>query len=355
MGPARRIIHIDMDCFYAAVEMRDDPSLKTLPIAVGGNPEKRGVVATANYEARKFGVRSALSSAKALQLCPQLVIVPPTFKKYKRESRKIREVFKKFTDLIEPLSLDEAFLDVSDCAEFAGDPVKIAFEIKRLIQQETQLTASAGVAPNKFVAKIASDLKKPDGLVVVQQDEILDFMKPLAVNKIFGVGKVSAKKLNEKGIFTCGELQNKTKQELQENFGRFGAQLYHLCRGEDNREVITEHDRKSLSVENTFATDMTTESACLHRLKRLYDELLRRLDRARLDQPVRGLFVKIKYADFQQTTHENCEFTEVKYDSFVELFKNCYKRRPDPIRLLGMGVRLWTNEEQKSQQMTFHF
>ncbi|RYZ65306.1 MAG: DNA polymerase IV, partial [Proteobacteria bacterium] len=247
----RKIIHVDMDAFYASVELRDRPEFIGKPISVGGSPDGRGVVATANYEARKFGVKSAMPMATAIRLCPHLVCIRPDFAKYKRESRKVREIFERFTSKIEPLSLDEAYLDVTGLDLFDGSATRIANEIRRLIKEETGLTASAGVAPNKFLAKIASDINKPDGIKVIRPHEIDDFMRTLPIEKIWGVGKVTAKKMHSLGFFTCGDLQRKSIAELTAFFGSWGAKLYDYSRGIDNRSVKESRERKSLSVEET--------------------------------------------------------------------------------------------------------
>jgi DNA polymerase-4 len=262
----KKIIHIDMDCFYAAIEMRDNPRLKNKPVAVGGNPEKRGVICSCNYIARKFGVHSAMATAKALRICPKLILLPVNMEKYRAASEKIHKIFRSFTDIIEPLSLDEAYLDVTDCKHFCGSATLIAKSIRDKINWQLKLTASAGVAPNKLLAKIASDWNKPNGQLVITPENIESFISSLPVKKIFGVGKVTAEKLTKLGIKTCADLQKISLHDLIKRFGNFGAQLYELCRGIDNREVKPNRIRKSLSVEETFMQDLVSQDECLAKL-----------------------------------------------------------------------------------------
>ncbi len=236
----RKIIHIDCDCFYAAIEMRDDPSLASRPLAVGGAADRRGVIATCNYEARAYGVRSAMASAHALKLCPDLLILRPRMDAYREASRAIHEIFRSYTELIEPLSLDEAYLDVSDCRHFSGSATRIAQDIRRRVWEQLRITVSAGVAPNKFLAKIASDWKKPDGLFVITPDQVEDFVEGLPVDRLHGVGRVTAEKLKRLGIHDCGHLRQWSRVELLREFGVFGERLYSLARGIDQRPVSTD-------------------------------------------------------------------------------------------------------------------
>src|ERR1700744_344786 len=249
----RKIIHIDMDAFYASVEQRDNPDYRGKPIVVGGSPEGRGgVVATASYEARKFGVRSAMPSKRAIQLCPEAIFVRPRFAAYKEASQKIREIFSRYTDLIEPLSLDEAFLDVTEDKQNIGSAIEIARLIKQAIKDELQLTASAGVSINKFVAKTASDIKKPDGLTFIGPSAIEAFMEKLPVEKFFGVGKVTAQKMKNMGLHTGADLKQLAEEELSKNFGKVGSLDYQIVRGYDAREVHPHRETKSLAGEVTF-------------------------------------------------------------------------------------------------------
>jgi DNA polymerase-4 len=335
-----KIIHIDMDCFYAAVEQRDRPELRGKPIAVGGRPESRGVVTTASYEARKFGVRSAQPMSMAVRLCPSLVVVPTNFSKYKNESRKVRSIFERFTTLIEPLSLDEAFLDVSDCSEFEGSATLIAQEIRRLIFSETGLTASAGIASNKFLAKVASDWNKPNGQKVIRPEEVAHFVKELPIEKILGVGKVTASRMHKMGLKTCGDLQTLSVSELTNHFGSWGVKLYDYSRGIDHRTVKTNQERKSLSVETTFREDLKNLSDIERELKELYADWLERLNRTGGHEKIKSAFVKVKYHDFTQTTHERTVSVLPLLETFRKLLAEVLEQRSDAIRLLGLGVRL---------------
>jgi DNA polymerase-4 len=255
----RKIIHIDMDAFYASVEQRDHPEYRGKPLVVGGLPEGRGgVVATASYEARKFGIRSAMSSKQALQLCPHALFVRPRFAVYKEVSQKIREIFGRYTDLIEPLSLDEAYLDVTNDKLNIGSAIDIAKQIKEAIKTELNLTASAGVSVNKFVAKIASDINKPDGLTFVGPSSLESFIEKLPVEKFYGVGKVTADKMKKQGLFTGADLKQLTEAEMTTQFGKAGAFYYRIVRGIDDREVQPHRETKSVGAEDTFAYDLTT-------------------------------------------------------------------------------------------------
>lgn len=343
----RKIIHIDMDCFYAAVEARDNPRLRNVPLAVGGRPDRRGVVATCNYIAREFGVHSALSSALAKQRCPDLIIVPPNLNKYREISRQIHHIFTRYTNLIEPLSLDEAFLDVSDCKKHRGSATLIAKAIKQEIQRELNLTASAGVAPNKFLAKIASDWNKPDGLKTISPDEVDDFVFNLPVKTIPGVGTVTAKKMNNLNIRTCGDLQTYEKEYLTEKFGSFGERLYQLARGIDNRVVKTHFERKSISVENTFNRDFETSEEVIQHLPGLLDKLKQRMERKGTTE-FKSCFVKLKFNDFNSTTVERrAEY--LLLDVFEQLAREAFERKKLPVRLIGVGVRLSQNSKEYFQ------
>lgn len=351
----RKIIHIDMDCFYAAVESRDRPSLRGLPIAVGGSPEGRGVIATSSYEARKFGVRSAMASATAIRLCPELIIVRPDFSKYKSESRKVRAILERFSQRIEPLSLDEAYLDVSGSTHLGGSATRIAEEIRRQIREETGLTASAGVAPNKFLAKIASDMNKPDGLTVIRPTQVDAFMKSLPIEKVWGVGKVTAAKMHRKGIHTCEDLQRFSVAELTAMFGSWGVELYDFARGRDDREVREDRERKSLSVEETYVEDLTTLEGLLEKLPELYDDWNERAVRAGISERIRGLFVKLKFHDFQNTTHECVFIGYPTPQDFRPLLEEAFARRSEPVRLIGIGVRLEARKSASSSTPQLKF
>jgi len=332
----RKIIHIDMDCFYAAVEMRDNPALRGIPIAVGGTRDRRGVICTSNYEARKYGVRSAMPTAHALQLCPQLTLLPVNISKYKAVALQIREIFYAYTEKVEPLSLDEAYLDVTDCQQYQGSATQIAQAIRDQIFAQQQLTASAGVAPNKFLAKVASDWNKPNGQYVIKPQQIADFILQLPVNKIPGVGKVTAKKMQELGIHLCADLQQLSIEQLAEQFGVFGQKLHDYCRGIDQREVEPQRERKSVSVEETFPTDLTNLTHCADRIADLFNQLVQRL-KPYSEKIIKNQFVKVKFNNFAQTTAE-CIAADLKLNVFQQLCQTAYLRYQLPVRLLGLGV-----------------
>ncbi|TBW08344.1 DNA polymerase IV [Azotobacter chroococcum subsp. isscasi] len=335
----RKIIHVDCDCFYAAIEMRDDPRLATRPLAVGGAPEQRGVVATCNYEARAHGVRSAMPARQALKLCPELLIVRPRFEAYKAASREIQRILRDYTEFVEPLSLDEAYLDVSASPHFSGSATRIAQDIRRRVWQELRITVSAGIAPNKFLAKIASDWRKPDGLFVIPPAEVEAFVAGLPVNRLHGVGKVTAERLERLGIRTCAELREWGRLALVREFGSFGERLEQLAWGIDERPVEVDSRRQSLSVEHTYARDLPDLAACLERLPPLLEELDGRL--ARLDDSYRPdkPFVKVKFHDFTQTTLEQAGAGR-DLDGYRRLLGAAFARGARPVRLLGVGVRL---------------
>lgn len=336
----RKIIHCDCDCFYAAVETRDDPGLAGRPLAVGGRPERRGVVATCNYEARAFGIHSAMAMAQALRRCPDLVVLPPDFSRYRRVAEQIRVIFRDFTPLVEPLSLDEAFLDVSASAHQGGSATLIAEEIRARVCAEVGITVSAGVAPNKFLAKIASDWRKPDGLFVIPPAAVDDFVRALPVRRLFGVGAATAERLQRLGVTTCAQLRELPLPLLSERFGAFGRQLYELCRGVDERPVEPHRRRKSLSVETTFARDLPSLESCLAALGELHAELAGRLRRLDPSYAVQGRFVKLRFDDFAATTLERRLSGEADLGGYRELCAAAWHRRARPVRLLGLGVRL---------------
>lgn len=349
----RKILHFDLDCFYAAVEIKHRPELKGKPVAVGGSPNSRGVVTTASYEARVFGVKSAIPSSRAIRLCPQLILVPPRFELYRKESRAIRAIFERYTKKIQPLSLDEAYLDVTEIAQAPGEATRIAREIKAVVKSETGLTISAGVAPNKFLAKIASDWKKPDGLFVIPPEKVADFMLDLPVEKIHGVGKVTAQKMHDLGLRTCGDLQKWTLLELKRKFGSRAMDLHHLARGEDDREVHEDQERKSLSVEETFASDLKNWEEIRAQIPELYADWKRRIDKSGGAELIAGAVVKMKFSDFTQTTHEEATRTFPTIELFEKLTLHSWERRPEPIRLLGLGTRFLTAASGVKDQLSF--
>lgn len=336
----RKIIHIDMDAFYASVEQRDFPEYRGKAIVVGGSPEGRGVVATASYEARKFGIRSAMSSHKALQLCPHIIFVRPRFDVYKAVSQHIREIFGRYTDLIEPLSLDEAYLDVTVDKQDIGSAIEIAKRIKNAIKDELQLTASAGVSSSKFVAKIASDMNKPDGLTFIAPSKIEAFMETLPVEKFHGVGKVTAERMKGMGLNTGADLKRLTEDELTERFGKVGHFYYRIVRGWDERPVQPHRETKSMAAEDTFLHDLTERAQMHAELRKIAGRVADRLQKYQLKG--RTVTLKIKYDDFKQITR-NQSFAEpvADYDTLFETAAALLEKTDpehQPIRLLGISV-----------------
>jgi len=331
----RAIIHLDMDCFYAAIEVRDRPSLRGKPVGVGGARDRRGVLTTCNYEARKFGVRSAMPTFMALQRCPNLIVLPTRFDVYRREAAVIRGILHRFTSLIEPLSLDEAYLDVT---EHPGAPGPLAQVIRGTIFRKTKLTSSAGIGPNKLIAKIASEMNKPNGQFEVAPEQVPELMEKLPVRKIWGIGEKTERKLEELGVKTCGQLQRFSRPELVEFFGKFGLDLYDLCRGIDHRPVEPDRPRKSLSTEETFAADLTTVDQCEEKLEELFQELMADLAQKESTREIRKIFVKLKFNDFTRTTAERAGLAPTLAD-FHSLLAEAFARTGKPVRLIGLGVR----------------
>ncbi|CAH8183735.1 DNA polymerase IV [Vibrio aestuarianus] len=348
----RKIIHIDMDCFFAAVEMRDNPAYRHRPLAVGGHEKQRGVLSTCNYEARKFGVRSAMPTAHALKLCPNLLVVPGRMSVYKDISVQIRQIFQRYTSVIEPLSLDEAFLDVSDSCDCQGSATLIAQKIRDEIWNELQLTASAGVAPIKFLAKVASDMNKPNGQFVIPPDKVQQVVDELPLEKIPGVGKVSLEKLHLAGLYKCKDIKQSDYRELLRQFGRLGASLWKKSHGIDPREVVTQRERKSVGVERTFSENISTYSECWHVIEsKLYPELEARLHKVSPDKSIIKQGIKVKFADFQLTTIEHLH-SSLELDDFRHLLESILQRQHErEIRLLGLTVML--KPEELNKQLSF--
>ncbi len=336
----RKIIHIDMDAFYASIEQRDNTEYRGKPIAVGGSPEGRGgVVATASYEARKFGVRSAMPSKKAKQLCPHIIFIRPRFDVYKSVSEKIRAIFHRYTDKIEPLSLDEAFLDVTYDKQDIGSAIEIATQIRLAIKDELQLTASAGVSINKFVAKIASDMNKPDGLTFIGPSSIEAFMEALPVEKFFGVGKVTAEKMKKRGWHTGADLKKLAERELTKHFGKSGRFFYRIVRGIDDREVESDRETKSVGAEDTFPFDLTSFEEMIKELDKIAGLVVDRLHRHELKG--RTVTLKIKYSDFRQITRSKSFDSPVNdYETILETAKQLLlaTESEDKVRLLGISL-----------------
>lgn len=339
MPSTRKIIHIDMDAFYASVEQRDNPELKGKPVAVGGSG-KRGVVAAASYEARAFGVHSALSSIIAKRRCPDLIFVKPRFSVYKSTSLIIRSIFKEYTDLIEPLSLDEAYLDVTKNKKGIRIATEIARQIKSRIKEQTGLTASAGVSVNKFLAKIASDMDKPDGLFIIKPHQVEAFVDKLPIEKFFGVGKVTANKMQAMGIFTGKDLKRFPENMLVDKFGKVGRYFYQVARGIDERPVEPNRERKSIGAETTFAVDYDQLELLLEELDKLSIEVAGRLRRS--EAAGRTITVKIKFSDFTQitrskTTEGTINSKKEIYDTSKELLSHAYVDGMK-VRLLGVTI-----------------
>lgn len=344
----RKIIHIDMDCFYAAIELRERPELAGLPVAVGGS-SGRGVLTTCNYLARTYGCRSAMPAFKARELCPDLVLLPVRFDLYRAESAMIRAIFAEFTELIEPLSLDEAYLDVS---HLRSEAASVAWEIRERIRSQRNLTASAGIAPNKFIAKIASDWQKPDGQFEVSADEVADFLAVLPVEKIWGVGKATAKRLHEADIPTCGIMRERSEMELVRRFGKFGSSLYRLCRGIDDRAVNPNQERKSVSNERTFRENLSSVREGLDKLDDLIAELQDDLAGRHEDREIRECVVKVKFGDFQTTSAQRSA-DRVEPQVMRELLAEAWERgQGKSVRLIGAGVRFRSLEKNEDRQMT---
>lgn len=350
MTSQRKIIHIDMDCFYAAVEMRDFPEYKNIPLAVGWDGP-RSVLCTCNYQARKFGVRSAMPAIKAKQLCPELKIVNTRMHVYKKASQHIREIFARYTDLIEPLSLDEAYLDVTESSAFHGSATLIAQQIRADIFNELNLTASAGIAPNKFLAKIASDENKPNGQCVITPDKVSLFVEQLSLKKIPGIGPKTFEKLNRYGYTSCADVRKSDIKTLQNIVGKFADSLYLKAHGIDNRLLETCRQRKSLAIETTLAKDIKTQEDCLDVIASLYPKLLTRLA-SHSDRKITRQGIKLKFTDFNQTTVET-QSTSCQESLFNTLLSKAYQRSNNrSIRLVGLTLGFADNA-MESQQLSF--
>jgi DNA polymerase-4 len=355
--PLRKIIHVDMDAFYASVEQMDFPDLRGKPVAVGGN-EIRGVVSAASYEARKFGVRSALSGALAKKYCPDLIFVKPRFDRYKEISQKIRKIFHDYTDLVEPLSLDEAYLDVTQNKKGNPSASLIAQEIRLRILNEVGLTASAGISVNKFIAKVASDVNKPNGQKTVSPDEVIPFLEELPIRKFYGVGKVTAEKMYQLGIFTGLDLKSKPIEFLEKHFGKSGTYYFYVVRGIHNSEVKPNRITKSVAAEHTFDENLTSEIFMQERLETIAAELDRRLKKHKIAG--KTVTLKIKYSDFtQQTRSKTLPYfisdKSLLFDTVKELLFQ--ERMKDSVRLLGISLSNLNTEIKKTivVQLKFDF
>jgi DNA polymerase-4 len=355
--PIRKIIHIDMDAFYASVEQLDRPELKGKPIAVGGS-EVRGVVSAASYEARKFGVKSAMSGVQAARLCPQLIFVRPRFDRYKEISKQIRAIFLEYTDLVEPLSLDEAYLDVTENKKGNPSATLIAKEIRQKIFEKTGLTASAGISVNKFVAKIASDYNKPNGQKTVNPDEVEAFIEVLDVKKFYGIGKVTAEKMYQLGIYTGLDLKNKTLEYLEQHFGNSGQAFYNLSRGISYSQVKPNRQMKSIGAERTFNENLSSEIYMEERLENIASEIERRIKKYNISG--KTITLKIKYSDFtQQTRSKTLPYFIADKSLILETAKELLyqERLKDSVRLLGISLNNLNTNQKKNivVQLKFEF
>ena len=347
------IIHVDMDAFYASVEQRENPTLEGQPVIVGGRPESRGVVAACSYAAREYGIHSAMATKTALQLCPQAMVIQPRIGFYSEISKQLREIFFRYTPLVEPLSLDEAFLDVSGSAALFGSAEGIGRRIKQEIFTELGLIASVGVAPNKYLAKLASDHDKPDGFTVIESSGVHAFLEPLPVNRIWGVGKATEKKLADLGIHTIRQLKARSVEDLESRFGSPGRQMWSLAQGIDPRPVIPDRAAKSISNETTFATDIQDREALRATLLDLTVQVAQRL--RRVDLLAKTVHLKVRYHDFQtltrsETLHQPSDSTDLFFETVVELLEQRLPDRFLSLRLIGMGVSGFSGSGQSERQ-----
>lgn len=349
--PLQKIIHVDMDAFYASVEQHDNPELKGKPVAVGGG-SKRGVVSAASYEARKFGVRSAMAGYIARKNCPELIFVKPRFDRYKEISNQIRSIFYEYTDLVEPLSLDEAYLDVTNNKKGNPSATLIAKEIRQKIVEKTGLTASAGISINKFIAKVASDYHKPNGQKTVNPEEVIQFLEQLDIRKFYGVGKVTAEKMYRLGIFTGNDLKQKSLLFLEENFGKSGKYYYHVVRGIHNSKVKPHRTAKSVGAERTFSENLSSEIFMLERLDHIAQELERRLKKSKIAG--KTITLKIKYSDFTlQTRSKTLPYFISEQGLILETAKELlYQQKlENSVRLLGISLANLNTDKSKSPVM----
>ena len=351
----RKIIHIDMDAFYASVEQMDNPALKGKPIAVGGN-ENRGVVSAASYEARKFGVRSALSGVLAKKYCPELIFVRPRFDRYKEISKQIQSLFHEYTDLVEPLSLDEAYLDVTHNKKGNPSATLLANEIRARILSEVGLTASAGISVNKFIAKVASDYNKPNGQKTVSGDEIVPFLENLPIQKFYGVGKVTTEKMFQLGIFTGLDLKNKTLEFLEQHFGKSGSYYYQVVRGIHNSPVQAKRTTKSVAAEHTFDVNLSSEIFMLEQLESISRQIEKRLQKHSISG--KTITLKIKYSDFSlQTRSKTMPYYISDKNLIFEIVKELLyqERLKDSVRLLGIALSNLNTEQKKTVVIQLQF
>ena len=343
-------IHVDMDAFFASVEIREQPALKGRPVVVGGSARGRGVVAAASYEARRFGVKSAMPMSKALRLCPELVRLPVNMSLYAEVSAYINDIFARFTPEIEPLSLDEAFLDVSSSLRLFGSEVEIGQQIKQAILDEQQLVASVGIAPNKYLAKLASDIQKPDGFVVIKENEVQSFLDPLPISRLWGVGKATHATFERYGIKTIRQVREQSPEFLTDKFGKFGFQLWELAQGIDHRKVVNERKAKSISNETTFADDISDKAVIHAWLMQLSEQVAYRLRRKEVKG--RTIQIKIRYNDFStytraETLDKLTHSTRLISENAKALLDSCLAKNSKPVRLVGVGVTSLAGKGEK--------
>ena len=354
MAESRQIIHVDMDAFYASAEQLDNPDLAGKAVIVGGNPKKRGVVSAASYEARKFGVHSAMPMSQAIRLCPDAIVLPVRMERYAELSQQVHAIFENFTPEIEPISIDEAFLDVTGCTQLFGSAEKIGRAIKRQIKEQLGLVASVGIASNKFLAKLASDLDKPDGFVIITEENKQQILDPLPVSRIWGVGKVTEKALKSKGVNTIKQLRQAPPQVLQGILGNQAPHMLRLAQGIDNREVESNREAKSISSEETFAADITDKNILLSVLLNQVEDVAQRLRTNNLE--ARTITLKLRYEDFRTITRSttfDCptNTTKTLWQQAKDVFLKWHKKSAGPLRLLGFGASGLQRQGTGQQQL----
>ncbi len=337
----RQVLHVDCDCFYASVELRDQPHLVSRPVAIGGAIDQRGVIATCNYPARKYGVRSAMASSQALKLCPDLIMLPGNMAKYREVSQQVMTILKQYAIAFEPVSVDEAFLELAP----TSNANLIAQQIRQQVSSQLGITVSVGIAPNKFLAKVASDWRKPNGQFAIAPEEVDSFVSRLPVKCISGVGPKSVAKLNDLGIHTCQDVRDVSADGLRQKMGKFGDILIQRAQGQDNRPVMARESRKSISMEHTFASDLHVEQEISDALDTMWPKFLERVERAGLQLRQLAPFVKVKFSDFQVTTLAD-HHRSVTMDEYRDLLHKAMSRADKAVRLIGIGGRL--------QQQTGH-
>ncbi|MBE9044936.1 DNA polymerase IV [Pleurocapsales cyanobacterium LEGE 10410] len=344
----RKIIHIDMDAFYASVEQRDNPAYRGKPLAVGASPRQRGVVAAASYEARKFGIHSAMPSKSAIALCPNLIFVRPRFEVYRAVSTQIHDVFRRYTDIVEPIALDEAYLDVTENKQGLPYASTVARQIRHEIFTETNLTASAGVSVNKFLAKIASGMNKPNGMTVILPKDAETFVESLPIEKFHGIGKVTAAKMRRLGIQTGADLRERSREFLVDSFGKAGHYYYNIARAKDNREVVANRIRKSIGAENSFAEDLNDKATIIIKLEQIAQTLKKRVDRHQASG--RTLTLKVKFSDYQQITRsrtfEKCINSLDTIITEAVTLLEIVELEDKGVRLLGISLSNLDNEKK---------